>query len=89
MNTSALGVAKRGQSHCVPKIGKMSQAKLKGGSKCLKIVKKVAFNIASVASYVYILSGQNCIKNGKNSQFWRVFEILKLAVKQCYQIGNF
>ena len=40
---------------------------------------------ASEASYVYILSGQKLIKNAKNGPFWRVFEHLKLAVKQCYQ----
>ena len=27
--------------------------------------------------------------NAKNSPFWRVFEKLKLVVKQCYQIGHF
>ena len=43
------------------------------------------FNIASEASYGYTLSGQNFIKNGK---FWRVFENLKLKVKQCYQTGK-
>ena len=55
-------------------------------SQCLKITEKVTFNIASEASYVYILSGQKFIKNG---QFWRLFENLKLAVKQCYQTGQF
>ena len=45
--------------------------------------------IASEASYVYILSGQKLIKNAKNGSFWRVFEKLKLAVKQCYQTGQF
>ena len=34
-----------------------------------KITEKVSFNIASVASYVYILSGQKLIKNDKNGQF--------------------
>ena len=29
------------------------------------------------------------IKNAKNGPFWRVFENLKLAVKQCYQTGQF
>ena len=48
----------------------------------MKITEKVAFNIASEASYVYILSGQKLIKNAKNGPFWRVFESLKLAVKQ-------
>ena len=36
----------------------------------LKFTEKVAFDIASEASYVYILSGQKFIKNAKNGQFW-------------------
>ena len=44
----------------------------------LKIMKKVAFNIASEASYVYILNGQMFIKIG---QFWRIFENMKLTIK--------
>ena len=35
----------------------------------VKITEKVSFNIASEASYVYILSGQKFIKNAKNAQF--------------------
>ena len=58
-------------------------------AQCLKITEKVAFNIASEASYVYILNRQKLIKNAKNGAFWRVFENLKLAVKQCYQTGQF
>ena len=58
-------------------------------ARCLKITEKVSFNIASEANYVYILSGQKLIKNAKNGPFWRVFENLKLAVKQCYQTGQF
>ena len=58
-------------------------------SRCLKITEKVSFNIESEASYVYILSGEKLIKNAKNSPFWRVFENLKLAVKQSYQTGQF
>ena len=54
-----------------------------------KSQKKVSFNIASETSYVYILSGQKLIKNPQNCPFWRVFENLKLAVKQCYQTGHF
>ena len=50
---------------------------------------KASFNIASEASYVYILSGQKLIKKAKNGPIWRVFEHLKLAVKQCYQTGQF
>ena len=57
--------------------------------RCLKITEKVSFNIASEASYVYILSGQKLIKNVKNCPVWRVFENLKLAVKQCYQTFQF
>ena len=58
-------------------------------SRCLKITEKVSFNIASEASYVYILSGQKFITNAKNGPFWQVNENLKLAVKQCYQTGQF
>ena len=58
-------------------------------SQCLKITEKVSFNIASEASYVYILSGQKLTKNAKNGPFWRVFENLKFAGKQCYQTGQF
>ena len=43
-------------------------------TQCLKITEKVAFYIASEASYVYILNGQKLIKNAKNGPFWRVFE---------------
>ena len=35
-------------------------------SQCLKIAQKVAFKIASEASYVYNLSGQKFIKNASN-----------------------
>ena len=56
---------------------------------CLKIAQKVSFNIASEASYVFILSGQKFIKNAKNVPFWRVYENLKFTVKQCYQTGHF
>ena len=38
-------------------------------ARCLKITEKVSFNIASEASYVYILSGQKFIKNAKNCPF--------------------
>ena len=34
-------------------------------------------NIASEASYIYILSEQKFIKNAKNGQFWRVDENLE------------
>ena len=41
-------------------------------TRCLKITEKVSFNIVSEASYVYILSGQKSIKNGKNGEFWKL-----------------
>ena len=47
-------------------------------ARCLKKSEKVSFNIASEASYVYILSGQKLIKNAKNGLIWRVFEIWSL-----------
>ena len=58
-------------------------------SRCLKIAEKVSFNIASEANCAYVMSVQKLIKNAKNGPFWRVFENLKLAVKQCYQTGQF
>ena len=42
---------------------------LKKSSTVFEIAQKVAFNIASEASYVYIL-----IKNAKNNPFWRVLK---------------
>ena len=38
-------------------------------TRCLKIIKTVSYNIASEASYVYISSVQNFIKNAKNAPF--------------------
>ena len=40
----------------------------------MKITETVSFNIASEASYIYILSGQKLVKNAKYGQFWRVFK---------------
>ena len=65
-------------------LGGVRRAPLIGNSRCLKITEKVSFNIASEASYIYILSGQN----GKKFPYWRVFENLQLPVKQRYQTGN-
>ena len=42
---------------------------LKEKGKSLKLTEKVSFNIASEASYVYILSGPKFIKNIKNGPF--------------------
>ena len=38
-------------------------------AQCLKITENVAYNIASEASYVYILSGQKLAKNAKIVNF--------------------
>ena len=57
-------------------------------ARCLKTTEKVSFNIASEAGYAYILNEQKKIKIAKNCPFWRFFENLKLAVKQCYQTGQ-
>ena len=43
--------------------------------------KKVSFNNASEASYVYILSEQKFIKNAKKRPFCQVLDNLKLVVK--------
>ena len=43
------------------------------GTQCLKIIEKVAFNIASEASYVYNLSRQKLRRKAKNGPFWRDF----------------
>ena len=47
--------------------------------------KKVSFNIASEASYVYNLGLQKLIKNAKNSHL----ASLRSKLKQCYQTGHF
>ena len=65
-------------------------------SQCLKITENVAFNIASKASCVYILSGQKFIKNAKDGPFWRVLEnatfwaIFKHCDVTCFRftVGN-
>ena len=44
-------------------------SKCRSYPQCLKITQKVAFDIASEASYVYILSRKKFIKNAKNGQF--------------------
>ena len=43
---------------------------------------KVLFKNVSETSYVYILSGQEFIKNAQNGHFWRVFE-------KCDNFGDF
>ena len=58
-------------------------------AQCLKISEKVAFNIASEASYVYILNGQKLIKNAKNGQFWRILKIWNLRSNSVTRKVNF
>ena len=58
-------------------------------AQCLKITEKVSFNIASEASYIHNFSWQKFIKNDKTGWFWRIFQNLKIAVKQCYQTSHF
>ena len=48
---------------------KFEKAKIVHRNRCLKITEKVSFNIASEASYVYILSGQKLIKMPKMVHF--------------------
>ena len=46
-------------------------------TRCLKITEKVLFNIASEASYAYILSGPKFLENAKNGQFGDFFEKMR------------
>ena len=46
-------------------------------------VQKVSFNIASEASFIYILSGQKFTENVKNSQFWHFPPIFGLLKEIC------
>ena len=61
----------------------------RASTQCLKVTENVSFKIASEAIYVYILRGQKFVKNAENGPIWRLFENLKLAVKQSYQTGQF
>ena len=57
----------------------LDRCQLIKNSQCLKISEKVAFNIASEASCVYILRGQKLIKNAKIGPFVApIFVILKV-----------
>ena len=55
----------------------LSKILLATSPRCLKITKKVSFNIASEASYVYILSGQKFIKMVKMPKIVHFGEFLK------------
>ena len=54
-----------------------------------EITEKVSINIASKASYVYMMSGQKVHLKCQKWSICRVFEHLKLAVKQRYQTSHF
>ena len=51
----------------------LTTAQFRAKTRCLKIIRKVSFNIAREARYVYILSRQKFIKNAKNGLFCRGF----------------
>ena len=55
-------------------------------TRCLKITEKVSFNIASEASYIYILSGQKLIKNAKNGSFWKFLKSWNLLSNRSFLI---
>ena len=57
--------------------------------RCLKITEKVSLDIASEASYIYILSGQKFIKNAKNGPFWRVFEKPEVCGQTVFRMRHF
>ena len=66
-------------------------------SQCLKIVQKVVFNIASEASYVYLLSGHKLTKNAKNGRTkidgkfknsWYILRNMKGVVKPCIYVSG-
>ena len=65
---------------------------LKLGARCLKITEKVSFNIASEASYVYVLSGQKLIKNAKKQSYQtgqKLVENAKIERFKCDILGDF
>ena len=60
-------------------------------SQCLKITEKVALNIASEASYVYIVSGQKFFENAKKTNlasFILLSQCLKITEKVTCKITS-
>ena len=51
---------------------------------CLKITEKVSYNNDNISKV-----DKSSLKMPKNRQVLIIFESLKLAVKKCYQTGNF
>ena len=62
---------------------------IEDGAQCLKSTEKVAFNIASEASYVFYFEWPKVDLKCQKCSIWRFFENLKLAVKKFYQTGHF
>ena len=52
----------------------------------MKITEKISFNVASEASYVYILSGQKLIQNAKNGDFSKTLSLLSNSVTRQFTI---
>ena len=69
--SDALGIHKRGLSALSSSPSEESVVSLciQSAHSVLKITENVSFNIASEASYIYILRGQKFIKNADNGQF--------------------
>ena len=68
---------------------------LEKNTQYLKITEKVSFNIASKASFVYILSRQKLIKNAKNG-FFAIFKRIgekyqnwKIQMRHSDLLGDF
>ena len=54
------------------------------------ILRRQLFPLILMSKYTLtFLVDKSSAKNAKNGPIWRVFESLKLAVKQCYQTGQF
>ena len=58
-------------------------------SRCLKITKSIIQHCERSELRLHFEWTKVYFKNAKNGPFWRVFENLMLAVKQCYQTGHF
>ena len=96
-NVDLLMCVERSKDHRVAS----SLFQINQSTQCLRIAQKVAFKVASKASYVYILSGQKLVHFGEflsgfdkfsfskkkleKQSIWWVFEKQKLVVKQCCQ----
>ena len=64
-----------------PRFARTATASTRQLPQCLKITEKVSFNIASEASYVFILSRQYFIKNAKIGHFGEFLKTWSLRSK--------